>query len=163
MKIDSCVYLSIGSNINDRVLNLNLAVKYLSEKLKILKVSSLYESEPLYYKSQNMFLNMVVHISTTFDIFDLLSFCKKIEIKMGRKKNKYKNRERIIDIDILTYNELIYSDKQISIPHPKIHERKFVLIPWIEISPNFFIVNYKKNVTSLLSCTKDKSKVIKLV
>ena len=85
---------------------------------------------------------MVVEISTKHNFFKLLNLCKNTELNMGRKLNKHRNRERIIDIDILTFNNSIYSDETITLPHPKIHERKFVLIPWVEISPDYFLVNY---------------------
>ena len=162
MKNEILSYLSLGSNINNKYLHLNKAVKYLSINVNILKVSSIYKTEPLYYTKQNSFLNMVVEISTKYNFCELLKLCKNTELIMGRKLNKHRNRERIIDIDILTFNDSIYSDDTITIPHPKIHERKFVLIPWVEISPDYFLVNYKKNVTTLLKNTKDNSKVVKL-
>jgi len=162
MKNETLSYLSLGSNINDKSLHLNKAIKYLSIDVNILNVSSIYKTDPLYYTKQSSFLNMVVEISTKYNFNDLLKLCKNIEIKIGRKLNKHRNRERIIDIDILTFNDSIYSDDNITIPHPKIHERKFVLIPWAEISPKYFLVNYRKNVTSLLNNTKDNSKVVKL-
>ncbi len=162
MKNKSFSYLSLGSNMNNPYLNLNQALEYLSRDVKIVEKSSFYESEPLYYTKQKLFLNMVVKISTNHTFISLLSFLKNIELKMGRKFNAFRYHERIIDLDILTFNNVIYSDDLITIPHPKIHERKFVLLPWCEISPNYFLVNYQKNITTLLSCTKDNSKVIKL-
>ena len=162
MKNNYISFLSIGSNIKDKFLNIERSLNCLTEKVQLLKVSSIYVTEPMYYKEQADFLNMVVKISTSLNIVELLNFCKNIESNMGRKLTQYKNRERIIDVDILTYNDIIYSDKKVTIPHPKIHERKFVLIPWCEISPNYFLINYKKNITTLLNNTKDNSKVVKL-
>ena len=156
--------MSLGSNILPKEKNLYSAINLLSNNqfIDIIKESSLYKSEPLYYTKQNIFLNMVLKIKTSLSENELLSYCQSIEFKLGRMKNKYKNRPRIIDIDILTYGKKKYSNDILIIPHPKIHERKFVLVPWVEIDPDYFLINYKKNVSSLLNCTKDKSKVVKL-
>ena len=95
-------------------------------------------------------------------LFDFFNFTKEIEMNMGRKFKSKQNQERIIDIDLLTFNEINHKDLKLTLPHPKINERKFVLVPWCEISPDYFLSKYKKNVKNLLNCTKDDSKIIKL-
>ena len=164
MNVNKDSYLSLGSNIISRSENLNTAITLLADHkfINVIKKSSIYESEPLYYENQKKFLNMVVMIDTKLDQLDLLKTCNLIERKIGRRISNYKNRERIIDIDILTFSQCSYERDNLIIPHPRIHERKFVLMPWAEIDPKYFLFNYKKNVISLLNCTKDKSKVIKL-
>ena len=92
MKNETLSYLSLGSNVNDKYLHLNNAVKYLSAHVNILNISSIYETEPLYYTKQNLFLNMVVEISTKHNFFKLLNLCKNTELNMGRKLNKHRNQ-----------------------------------------------------------------------
>ena len=157
------VYLSIGSNIEPRIKNIQDSIQFLHfDNNKILEISSYYDSEPLYYKKQRNFINIVVLLETKLNVDDLLLFTKNIEINMGRDLNQNKNHERIIDIDILTFNDQVIYKDNIIVPHPKICERKFVLLPWNEISPKFFLTTLNKNINSLLNCTKDNSKVIKL-
>ena len=157
-------FLSLGSNIGNRITNITNSLKILNEdsKTKIISKSHFYQTEPLYNKKQSDFINIVVKIHTSQTLIDFFNSCKKVEKKMGRDFKIQRNSPRVIDIDILTFNDSTYSDDNITIPHPKIHERKFVLIPWVEIDPNYYLVNYKKNVTSLLNNTKDISKVVKL-
>ena len=159
------VYLSIGSNIENKLDNLKTSLKYLTNDMKItlIKSSSIYNTDPLYYKKQSNFLNMVVEINTSYTLHQLLNSCKNIEYKMGRDFNAKKNHERIIDLDILTYNDFIYNDESISIPHPLIQERKFVLIPLVEITNDFIIPGINLSVENLLNNIKDNSKVCKFV
>ena len=157
------VYLSIGSNIESRIKNIQDSIQYLQfDNNKILEISSYYDSEPLYYKKQRNFINIVVLLETKLNVDDLLLFTKNIEINMGRDLNQNKNHERIIDIDILTFNDQEIYNNNLIVPHPRICERKFVLLPWNEISPKFLLTTLNKNINSLLNCTKDNSKVIKL-
>ena len=101
-------------------------------------------------------------LETELNVDDFLLFTKSIEIKMGRDLNQKRNHKRIIDIDILTFNDDSVNKENLIIPHPRICERKFVLIPWNEISPKHHILSLNKNINSLLNATKDDSKVIKL-
>ena len=156
-------YLSIGSNIGDRIKNIDNSIKLLkTNNSKVIKISSYYDTEPLYYKNQSHFINIVLLLNTHLLLNDLFICIKKIEVKLGRNLKDKRNHERVIDIDILTYNDNIMNNDHLTVPHPRINERKFVLLPWNEISPNFYLFNLQKNIKSLLSCTKDNSKIIKL-
>ena len=164
IKNNHIAYLSIGSNEGSRLSNIKLSLKLLEDDklITITKKSNIYDSEPLYYLEQNHFLNLVAEIKTAYDIHGLLKKCKLIEKKMGRKQTLKKNYPRIIDLDILTYDDLIYSDDIITVPHNKINERNFVLIPFNEINPDFILPNEKKTIKKLLNYSKDNSKVRKL-
>ena len=152
-------YLGIGSNIGDRFLNLQNSIKFLTSDVGgITKTSKIYETEPWGEKDQNYFLNQVIEIETTFNPVDLLKICKKIEKNMGRKKIK-KWGERIIDIDILYYSGDIINKKELKIPHPLIHERKFVLLPLNELNKDFVHPTLKINNQQLLNNCIDKSKI----
>ena len=150
-------YLSIGSNIDDRLQNLSKS-KIEIEKIigKIHKSSKIYETEPWGYKDQKFFLNMVLYVETLLDAESLLFACKKIEKNMGRIKNK-KWRERNIDIDILYYNTDSINKKNLQIPHKHIHERKFILKPLNDIDPNYINPTLLKSNSKLLNECTDNS------
>ena len=157
------VYLSIGSNVGNKIENIKKTlISLTSKKTKVIKVSSFYESEPLYFKNQSNFINIVLEVVTNLKMVDLLKFTQGIEIEIGRDLSLLRNRPRIIDIDILTYNNERYSTSKLTIPHKRILDRLFVLLPWSEIAPDFILANSEKNIKSLLNSTKDDSKVIKL-
>ena len=132
------IYLAIGTNKGNRKGNIENLLNILTESNKIFldDASSVYESDPVGFKKQNKFYNMVVKARTTLKPLLLLSFIKKIEYKMGRRWNKT-NHPRIIDIDILYYDDKIINNKELKIPHKEIYNRDFVLIPLIEIDSKF--------------------------
>jgi len=149
------VYIGIGSNLGDRLANIDKALSLLSSKCKIIKKSSIHETEPVGYKEQGKFLNGVVSVETELKADELMEFLLDIEKKLGRIR-EIKNGPRIIDLDILFYgDEVIDSDKLI-VPHPKLHERLFVLEPLNEIAPEFIHPVLKKSVKELLSLIKNK-------
>ncbi len=127
-------YLSLGSNLGDRETNISSALKILGQKVRISKVSSLYETEPVGYKDQPWFLNCVCSVETELSPQALLKFAKAIERKMGRKRT-IRFGPRVIDIDILFYDGLILDSSDLVIPHPRLAERAFVLVPLKEIAP----------------------------
>ena len=139
----SMAYLSIGSNIDDKEENLKKAIKSLRENpdIKVDGISSIYETEPMYEKNQDYFYNIVagVHLRESLGPFEFLGQLKKIEYIMGRKSSNMKNGPRIIDMDILFYDDLEIASDFLTIPHPKLLERNFVLIPLSEISPGLKI------------------------
>lgn len=159
----SNVYIGLGSNIGDRRENIFTAIKYLAEnKIYILKKSSLYETSPVGMDSNENFINAVVLCETTLSPFDLLNVLEDIEKKMGREyKGLYK--DRIIDLDILDYENVVISEEKLSIPHKKMLERRFVLQPLFEINPNWIHPILKKNVEYFLkNIDNNKDMVIKL-
>lgn len=134
----SKIYLSLGTNLGDKKGNLEHAVNLLSKHVNILKISSYYETEPVGFKDQPWFLNIVVEGETNLQPLELLKFTQSIEQEMKRVKTII-NGPRIIDVDILLYdNEKVQSDNLI-IPHPRMKERAFVMIPLNEISPALII------------------------
>lgn len=128
------VFLGMGANIGERQHNLARALQQLATIVTIQKVSSLYETEPVGYLDQPPFLNLACQGSTTLDPVSLLTALKEIETQMGRLPS-FRNAPRPIDIDILLYNQLQVQLPQLTIPHPRMHERAFVLIPLAEIAP----------------------------
>ena len=139
-------YLSLGTNIGDRLDNLKKAIILLSKigVLEIIKISSIYETEPMYYKQQPKFYNIILSAKLKSDLspFVLLGYIKDIEYSMGRKYNSLKNSPRIIDIDIIDIENEKVESNILTIPHPKMNERNFVLIPLAEISPEYIIDGY---------------------
>lgn len=129
------VYLGIGSNLGDRQANLARALKLLGERLHIELVSSLYETEPVDYAEQPPFLNAICRAQTELGPMQLLSLVKGIEASLGRVPS-FPNAPRPIDIDIIFYGDLIMETPELTIPHPRLEERAFVLIPLLEVAPD---------------------------
>lgn len=135
--MDNIVFVGLGSNKNDRIAYIKKALFYISENElnTVEKISSLYESKPYGVKEQGNFYNAAAKIKTQLSIKDFFIFCKKIEKKVGRTKSiKWGARE--IDIDILFYNDLIYSDNELTVPHAEFLLRDFAFVPVIEINPD---------------------------
>jgi dihydroneopterin aldolase/2-amino-4-hydroxy-6-hydroxymethyldihydropteridine diphosphokinase len=152
-------YIAFGSNIGQREANIKKALGFLKEKTKIIKTSSLYETKPMYIEDQGWFLNGAAKVETELTIREFLVFLKSIEQKLGRKAVA-RNGPRIIDLDILFYGNQIVSENDLRIPHPKISERPFVLVPLAEIAPNFVHPFCKKTVSKMLSeLVYDKSEI----
>jgi 2-amino-4-hydroxy-6-hydroxymethyldihydropteridine diphosphokinase len=128
----SSIYLSLGSNIGNRENNLKLALKELSEILRIKKISSIYETEPLLYQKQDNFLNIVVEVSYFDEAESLLKNIKDIEKKMGREAT-FRFGPRIIDIDIIFFNGQEINDESLTIPHKEWKNRLFVVAPLYEV------------------------------
>ena len=127
-------YLSIGSNIGDRLDNLTKACKILgeNEEIQVLQISPVYETEPVGYDDQPYFLNIAVEIETTLDEYDLLDFLHDVENNLHRVKT-IRFGPRTIDLDILLYDDLVSDDPILTIPHPRMYERAFVLMPLSDI------------------------------
>lgn len=128
------VYLGLGSNLGDRKANLEKALQLLGERLTILGVSSLYQTEPVGHQEQPMFFNAVCHAETDLGPLQLLSLIKGIEAALGRVPS-FSSGPRSIDVDILFYGDLTLDTGDLTIPHPRVGERAFVLIPLREIAP----------------------------
>jgi len=152
-------FLSLGSNLGNREENLALAREYLRKRgVKIIHSSSIYETQPRDYLEQPWFLNQVIEIETNLFPFALLKLIKKIENELGRKKGSLKG-PRKIDIDILLAEGCIIDAHGLKIPHPRLEERNFVLIPLKEISPNIIHPILRKKIEYLCNHSKDSSKV----
>lgn len=143
------VYLGIGSNLGNREDNCLRAIKTLMNKgIIVRRRSSLYETEPWGVKGQPFFINMAIEAETDLPPERLLWLIKEIEKEMGRTET-YKWGPRIIDIDILLYNDLIYEAPDLKIPHPFMHEREFVLNPLSEIAPDKTHPVLRKTISEL--------------
>ncbi len=143
------VFLAIGSNLGDRFRNIELAKIMLSDnRIKILKSSSFYETLSWPNIKNPKFLNVVLEIETNLRPLSLLDLCKKIEKSLGRKKSK-KNSPRVCDIDILDYAKR-NENNGINLPHPRLHQRNFVLIPLFEISKKWTHPKSKDHIKTLI-------------
>lgn len=152
-------YIALGSNVGDREANIKKAFEALKERIKIVKASSLYETKPMYIEDQGGFLNCATEVETDLTPKELLKFLKSIEQKLGRKTLE-RNGPRIIDLDILFYGDQILKENDLQVPHPKIGERPFVLVPLAEIAPNFIHPVNKKTIADMLSkLDYDKSEI----
>lgn len=142
------IFLGLGSNLGDRQKNIQMAIEYLKEKIEVEKISKIVETEPYGYTDQPKFLNCCLMAKTELLPTDLLDFVLGVEEKMGRKR-LFKWGPRNIDIDILFYDAEIINQENLKIPHPELHKREFVLLPLIEIAPNFVHPVFKKTVLEL--------------
>jgi 2-amino-4-hydroxy-6-hydroxymethyldihydropteridine diphosphokinase len=158
------VYIALGSNIEPRLTYLNKAMEQLAvhDKIEIKDHSSIYETDPVGFVEQDQFLNMVIEVATDLDPNSLLNVCQSIEQNLGRKRG-VKWGPRTIDLDILVYNQENIETERLILPHPRLHERAFVLIPLAEINPFLYIAYFDKNITELLASipAEDKEGVVK--
>ena len=154
----SIVYLGLGTNLGDRKQNINKAIGAISLKMSISKQSSLYETTAWGYTDQPDFLNQVIQVETNLSPLRLLNFLKKTEVELGRVEN-FRYGPRLIDIDILFYDDLIKTTSRLQIPHPRIPERAFVLVPLNEIAPGFVHPVLKKTIAELLTKLPNKTGV----
>ena len=146
------VYLSLGSNIGDRIGYLQQATSLLSltSEISVVSTSSFYESEPWQMNSENWFVNAVLQISTTLSPEQLLKECQRIESQLGRKRTETIGYvDRTIDIDILFYDNQVISTMDLIIPHRFFHSRAFIMVPMLEIAQDFIHPIYNKSVMEL--------------
>ncbi|HEY90968.1 MAG TPA: 2-amino-4-hydroxy-6-hydroxymethyldihydropteridine diphosphokinase [Dehalococcoidia bacterium] len=143
------VYLGLGSNMGDRRANLDKALELLSQRVSVLEVSSTYDTEPVGNVSQPRFLNLACKVSTRLEPIGLLTLLKGIESKLGRKQTG-PNTPRPIDIDILFFGELAMDSPKLTIPHPRLIERAFVLVPLADITPDLVHPVTGKTVLEML-------------
>ncbi len=143
-------YLSLGSNIGDRAHQLRAAIARLAEIGRVVAVSSFYETEPVELTDQPWFLNCAVALETAANAEQLMAALLHIEQDMGRQRTQ-KNGPRTIDIDILLFGDLVTNSPALTVPHPAMHQRRFVLEPLAEIAPHARHPVLKKTVGELLA------------
>ncbi len=151
--------ITLGSNIGDKVFNIKKAIDYVSQSVEVKRISNYYETEPWGYESKNSFVNAGIIIETIFSPEDLLAFLKQIEKKMGRQKTTGGYQDRIIDLDILTFDHVTLSTTNLVIPHPKIAERKFSIVILKDLFFDEVIPGLNKSALELLQQCEDKLKV----
>lgn len=141
--------IALGSNIGESKENLDMALALLREATEVTKISSYYITKPVGYEDQPDFVNAVCIIETALPALDLLKMLNGIEKAMGRER-LIKWGPRIIDLDIIQYGSVLSSAEELTLPHPRAHERKFVLEPWHEIEPDAILLTHGK-IADLLS------------
>jgi 2-amino-4-hydroxy-6-hydroxymethyldihydropteridine diphosphokinase len=158
------VYLCLGSNMGDRMGHLRMASDLITKNIgNIAKKSHLYDTQPWGNTEQDAFLNQVVMVNTTLDPRDILKEITQIEREMGRaRKESDKWGPRQIDIDILLYGKRIIRDKGLEIPHPELHKRAFVLVPLMELAPEYEHPILKQQIDELFMACEDPSEVVML-
>jgi len=157
------IYLALGSNIENRKQHIETAIVLLCEKVRGITIAPLYETKPRYFEDQNNFLNTVLCGYTDLEPRELLQFTKAVQKEVGRVE-RFRNGPREIDIDILFYDNVVYKDEELEIPHPRLQERDFVLQPFSDINPDFSHPVLKKTIRELLATLpKGQRSVIKML
>ena len=144
------VYLALGTNLGNRLANLKEAVAALPPQMEVKAKSDVYETPPWGFKEQEQFLNQVLRVETYLQPEPLLRHLKRLEIALGRKES-FPNGPRQIDLDILFYDDLVLYSPALMIPHPYVHERGFVLVPLMDIAPDFVHPVRQKTIRELVS------------
>lgn len=150
-------YLGLGTNIGDRLGYLNKAYEILNnkEEINIIKKSKIYETKAWGFTEQADFLNMCIEIDTSLCEYELLRVCQDVEYELNRKRI-IKWGPRTIDVDILFFNDIILNDEELTIPHPRIQDRAFVLIPLLDLQKNLYIKN--KDINTYLNLLDDEER-----
>ena len=152
-------HLIIGSNLGDKVHQLSLATKLIAEEIgPVKRVSGVYETQPWGYEDQPWFLNQALEVSSTKSPLDVLKSIRNIEVKAGRLPNE-KWHARHIDIDILLCGDLVMDKQELTIPHPLLHTRNFVLVPLMDLIPEFTHPTLGKTIEELYLDCRDTGEV----
>lgn len=156
----SRVYIGLGSNRGDRLKNLKDSLSHIKREIEVRRVSSLYLTEPVGMKG-GWFLNCVLEGETELDPNELMETLLAIEKEMGRVRKKEKE-ERIIDLDLLLYQGRVLKEKGLILPHPRLHKRRFVLVPLVEINPHLYHPVLRRTVKEILNGLKNSYHIEKL-
>jgi len=160
----SRVILGLGSNMGDRRKKLLTAIDEIGKKIGVIElVSSIYETEPWGFKTDNQFLNLVLIVDTDLSPSEVLARILTIEAELGRIRSEKQYSPRIIDIDILFFDDMILKELNLKIPHPLLHERKFVLVPLNEIAHELIHPGLKHSIGSLLELCEDNSEIRRII
>jgi 2-amino-4-hydroxy-6-hydroxymethyldihydropteridine diphosphokinase len=159
------IFLSLGTNLGDRDQNLAMALRSIGAKIgKVLVTSPVYETEPWGFDTDQNFLNMALEIATTLTPHEVLQQCLSIEASLGRVRQNQTGAytSRTIDIDVLFYGQQIIQDKQLTLPHPHLHQRRFILEPLCAIAPQFEHPVLKQTIAQLMQHCSDPCRVKQL-
>ena len=142
------VYLALGTNLGDRLANLKQAIASLTPQMEVKAKSQVYETPPWGFEDQPKYLNQVIKVNTYLEPEPLLKHLKRLEVALGRQES-FPNGPRLIDIDILFYDDLVVNKPLLVIPHPRMQERGFVLLPLMDIAPNLIHPVSRKSVREM--------------
>lgn len=157
--VPTTAYIGLGSNLGDKKANCRGAIALLAKCGRVVRSSSLYCTAPMGYTDQDDFVNAVVEIETNLSPDDLLDQCRSIEEELGRVRTVHWG-PRTIDVDILLYGSVTLETAELTVPHPLLHSRRFVLAPLCEIAPLAFHPKLRKTVSELLSELGDRQRVL---
>ena len=147
---DHVVYLALGSNLGNRAANLKEAIAALPPQMEVKAKSKVYETPPWGYTEQEKFLNQVLMVRTYLKPEQLLKHLKRLEVALGRVAS-FRNGPRLIDIDILFYDDLVFESQELVIPHPHMHKRGFVLLPMMDIAPDFVHPSRNQSIRKMIA------------
>ncbi|RSD24477.1 2-amino-4-hydroxy-6-hydroxymethyldihydropteridine diphosphokinase [Mesobacillus subterraneus] len=158
--MENKAYIALGSNLGDRFGYLVQAILLLgsNEEISVVNTSSVYETDPVGYTDQNQFLNMAIQVETSLGPVELLDTCLEIELKLGRKR-EMKWGPRTLDLDILLYNHENIETEKLTVPHPRMSERAFVILPLLEMDPNLKLPNMAEPLKKCLLSIPDREGV----
>lgn len=155
-------FILLGSNLGDREAILESAVDMIEERCgSVVLMSSLYESEPWGFETENLFLNQAIGVETSLSPHDLLNELLQIEAELGRvrRENHQGYESRPIDLDVIYYDDMVIADEELIVPHPSMHKRRFVLMPLCEIAPDFIHPLFRESNRELLARCEDRLRV----
>lgn len=155
-------FILLGSNLGDREAILESAVDMIEERCgSVVLMSSLYESEPWGFETENLFLNQAIGVETSLSPHDLLNELLQIEAELGRvrQENHQGYESRPIDLDVIYYDDMVIADEELIVPHPRLHQRRFVLEPLCEIAPDFIHPLFRESNRELLARCEDRLRV----
>lgn len=144
------IYIALGTNLGERLANLRAAIRTMPPDVNVIEESPVYETPPWGYEDQPAFLNMVIKAETNLQPESLLAYLKQIEAELGREKS-VRWGPRLIDLDILFYDDLVLNSPPLVIPHPRLHERAFVLVPLADVAPELVHPVFQQKISEFLS------------